>query len=225
MNNRFNDLSGQTFGSLTVITTSSDQIITGKGRGTYSYCYCSKYNCYGWVSNVSLLNGQTISGIRFEYKPLPKNLIVDEELIGILRNYTWHNRAGYYSGQINKERISVHQYVWFLKTGEKVKGTNITLDHINRNRADNRFCNLRKATPQQNALNQTKQKTFNGRPVTSKYIGVSFDRVRNKWRANLKVNGKLITLGRFLTEEQAYQARIDYIKLHCTEEDLKFRNI
>ena len=36
-------------------------------------------------------------------------------------------------------------------------------------------------------------------------IGVRFD--RNKWQANIKINGKQINLGRYETEQQAVEAR------------------
>ena len=220
----FKDLTGQTFGTLSVIQTSNDFTITGK-LTTYSYCYCNKYDCYNWVANASLLSNHTKCGTYFEYKPLPFDLIVDEELIGILRKHTWHNKDGYYCSRVYGERIKAHQFIWFLKTGEKVKGTDIYLDHINRNRSDNRFCNLRKATRRENNLNRSKVKLIKGVPSTSEFIGVSYDKSRNKWRAEVTIDRININLGRFSTEESAYQAKIEYIKLNCTQDDLEFRNI
>jgi len=38
----------------------------------------------------------------------------------------------------------------------------------------------------------------------SKYKGVTFDKGRNKWRASFRENGKTRTIGRFDTEDEAY---------------------
>jgi hypothetical protein len=41
------------------------------------------------------------------------------------------------------------------------------------------------------------------RNSTSKYKGVSFDSINNKWRSGIMINGKTIHLGRFNLEEEA----------------------
>jgi transposase-like protein len=43
----------------------------------------------------------------------------------------------------------------------------------------------------------------------SKYIGVSFDKKRNKWFASIKNNGKCKFLGYAATEEEAYKKRLE----------------
>src|SRR5699024_11844646 len=40
---------------------------------------------------------------------------------------------------------------------------------------------------------------------TSRYKGVSWDKSRRRWRADIKVNGKQVHLGRFENEEDAAQ--------------------
>ena len=73
------------------------------------------------------------------------------------------------------------------------------VDHINGNPLDNRRCNLRLATHQQNLCNQSKQHSA----TSSKYKGVYFDRVNRKWRAQITRAGVTHTLGRFNTEREA----------------------
>jgi hypothetical protein len=48
------------------------------------------------------------------------------------------------------------------------------------------------------------------RVTSSKYKGVCFDKKANKWRSQIKYKGKQIQIGRFKTEEQAYQSYLDY---------------
>jgi len=65
------------------------------------------------------------------------------------------------------------------------------VDHIDGNTLDNRKCNLRLATPTENARNSRKAKG----KWTSRYKGVSWSRVDRRWRAEIRVNGKIVYLG------------------------------
>ena len=65
-------------------------------------------------------------------------------------------------------------------------------DHINRDRLDNRRCNLRPATAKQNSCNRGKC-----RSNTSGYIGVNWYKRDTRWRALIRVNGKNNHLGYF----------------------------
>ena len=64
------------------------------------------------------------------------------------------------------------------------------IDHINRDKLDNRRENLRTATKSQNNSN-TGVRSDN----TSGFKGVNWDKRRNKWVARVQVNGKPIHLG------------------------------
>ena len=46
---------------------------------------------------------------------------------------------------------------------------------------------------------------------TSGYVGVCFDKYHNKWVSQISFNCKNVRLGRFLTKEEAVQARDNYI--------------
>jgi hypothetical protein len=224
VNNRFNNLSGQTFGSLTVITTSLDPAVTGKSKGSYSYCYCSKYKCYGWVRSADLTFGKTRTGSHFNNRLLPANLIVDEDLIETLSSFKWCLSLEYYTACIESKYIRLNRYIWFIKTGEELNES-IYIDHIDRNKNNNKFSNLRKATPQQNSLNQTKIKTFKGEPTSSKYLGVFFRKDRQKWLWSIRVDGVRKRSKPFNSEEEAYADKLRYIETTCTETDKQFRTI
>jgi hypothetical protein len=81
------------------------------------------------------------------------------------------------------------------------------IDHINRNSLDNRIENLRWVSRSQNKANRGKFKN-----ATSIYIGVSFDKDRNKWRSCIKEKDKKRKyFGYFNTELEAFVARQNYI--------------
>lgn len=75
------------------------------------------------------------------------------------------------------------------------------LDHINRDRADNRHANLRLATSSQNKVN-----TGVRRDNSSGFRGVSYCKVRKKYLAQIAHNGKKQNLGRYLTLDEAVNA-------------------
>jgi hypothetical protein len=78
-------------------------------------------------------------------------------------------------------------------------------DHINHNGLDNRRANLRLCTPQQNSFNQRPR-----RNSTSIYKGVSWNSEVRKWKAEIKHNGRTISIGYFEKEQDAAIAYDDY---------------
>lgn len=95
------------------------------------------------------------------------------------------------NGRFNgkKKRFCVHRIIWIWVHG---KEPNDQIDHINGNKSDNRLCNLREADTAENMRNVGKQ-SHN----TSGWKGVSWHKLRSKWRADIKVNKKQIALGLF----------------------------
>jgi hypothetical protein len=79
------------------------------------------------------------------------------------------------------------------------------IDHINRDGLDNRKENLRFCSHIQNGRNRVKA---NG-PSTSKYKGVYFSSTVQKYRAELRINGRKVYLGTFSDEVLAAQAYND----------------
>ena len=59
--------------------------------------------------------------------------------------------AGYLRVGIKGKQYKVHRIIWKIMTGNDPE--NLDIDHINRNKTDNRFCNLRLASRAQNKLN------------------------------------------------------------------------
>lgn len=105
---------------------------------------------------------------------------------------------GYVIISVDGRRYKGHVLAWFFKKGEWPSGQ---VDHRNLNRSDNRWTNLREATPSQNRRNS-------GTPAhnTSGLKGVS--KVKSgKWVAQIRVGGgKNLNLGRYSTKSQAKAA-------------------
>lgn len=59
---------------------------------------------------------------------------------------------GYLMVHFHGKNVKVHQIVWLLKTG---KWPLLEIDHDNRSKTDNRWCNLYEVTSRQNQLNRS----------------------------------------------------------------------
>jgi hypothetical protein len=102
---------------------------------------------------------------------------------------------GYVRIVVGNKKYYAHQLAFLYMTGVIPK----CIDHIDRNRSNNRWSNLREATVSQNLMNSKKRKNSK-----SKYKGVSFHNRRIlKWAARINVNKKEYILGYFKTQEEA----------------------
>ena len=83
------------------------------------------------------------------------------------------------------------------------------VDHINKDKLDNRLNNLRVVEISVNRINTDMMKNN-----TSGVIGVTWDKSRNKWKASLNINHKCYNLGRFNTLKEAKAAREEAERLY-----------
>lgn len=79
------------------------------------------------------------------------------------------------------------------------------VNHISKDKQDNSVDNLEWVTSRENNTHLHKD-----RNTSSKYVGVYYDKNRCKWYATIKHNNKQNFLGRHDTEEQAFNAYIEY---------------
>lgn len=106
---------------------------------------------------------------------------------------------GYLKVKIDYRIYYIHRLAWLYMTGA---WPTHDVDHIDRNKANNAWGNLRAATQKQNSENVGLT-----RGNRSGIKGVSWSPIHKKWRARIKHNYKGITLGYFDDVASAVQAR------------------
>lgn len=112
------------------------------------------------------------------------------------------DKDGYRNINFHGTLYRAHRLAWFFMTGEWLPSKQ-DIDHINGDRSDNRWCNLRLVTRSQNSMNGHKLMVNNKSGVR----GVSWRKDTCKWHARITVDGKTILLGDFVRKEDAIAAR------------------
>lgn len=102
---------------------------------------------------------------------------------------------GYIHIKIDGGAYKAHRLAWLYTHG---RWPNPAIDHINRDKADNRLANLRET----NQLGNMQNKGIY-RNNKSGFAGVCHHKQSGKWMAQLQVNGKNRHLGLFDTPELA----------------------
>lgn len=126
-------------------------------------------------------------------EPSGKFLIDLDDLEEVLKHKWRFWQNSYFTG--NTKPISIHRFLMNPNKEEVV-------DHINGNRQDNRRQNLRVITQQKNLINRAILSNNN-----TGIAGVWFDKNRNKWCAEIRMDGIKCYLGRYENKEDAAFAR------------------
>lgn len=106
---------------------------------------------------------------------------------------------GYLTGRIFNRAFTAHRVAWAITYGKWPDGE---IDHINGRRDDNRIVNLRDVPRILNSRNQKLHRTN-----TSGVAGVSLMKAKSLWRARIRINGKMKTIGTFASFDRAVLAR------------------
>ena len=133
---------------------------------------------------LELLDYDPTTGI-FQHKA-PRARAIGKDSAGCKR------KDGYIVINVDGRPCRAHQLAWLIVFGKWPQ----RLDHINRQKDDNRICNLREATQAENLANRVH---YAGKPIT----GVRWAAHAKKWMARTAVGGKTKFLGYFHTREEA----------------------
>lgn len=105
---------------------------------------------------------------------------------------------GYIHISVDMKKYLAHRLAYFYMIGEWPAEV---IDHINGNKSDNRWANLRPATVAQNTWNSSVPQNN-----SSGHKGVSFSKSKRRWTARISKNYRLRILGYFDTKEEAIEA-------------------
>jgi len=139
----------------------------------------------------------------FSFVPLTKDrfAIIDREDAEKLLGYSWMFHGGY-ARRAEKGKI-VHMHRLLMDCPDEFE-----VDHINRNKLDNRKANLRIVTRQQNMFNKTGYAE-----TSSRFKGVSWHSKDKLWHAQIRHDTKIKFIGAFEVEETAAAAYNHYAQL------------
>ncbi|MDD4242820.1 MAG: HNH endonuclease [Bacilli bacterium] len=143
-----------------------------------------------------------------------KEIILYEPLTGLFYWKVWKSGrrmhipigtktgSGYLVTTINYKQYSLHRLAFLYMEGafppEQV-------DHIDNNKLNNCWDNLRHANMYQNAQNKPI-----GLSNTSGVKGVCWDKHNNRWKASIDYNGKVKHVGLFKDKKDAIDAIIEF---------------
>ncbi|MER9176684.1 HNH endonuclease [Mesorhizobium sp. M0955] len=105
------------------------------------------------------------------------------------------NYLGYVYLHMEGHDILAHRAAWAVHYGRLPEGQ---IDHINGDPSDNRIENLREATQSQNNANQGLKVTN-----TSGHRGVTWNKRRRKWQAQIQLDKRHRVIGHFDSLEDA----------------------
>lgn len=204
------DLTGNRYGKLLVVKKYGNYYDrNGKNKDSLWQCQCDCGNQIV-VRKSSLTSGCTRScgclrkyneydlsgeyGIGYTSRGTP--FYFDLEDYELIKNYCWIDRNGDVCSKVGDRVIDMHRVILNMAGREKV------VDHKNGNGFDNRRNNIRIVTQSQNHMNNSIQSNN-----TSGVTGVVWQKRLDKWRAQIQINGKLISLGYFKNFDDAVAAR------------------
>ena len=143
----------------------------------------------GFEGDYKISNYNKLKSIKFN-----KERIIKEKT---------HTIYNYYSLCKNGKRYEhkTHLLVWDHFGSSKRDGIKLQVDHIDEDKKNNHIDNLQLLKPRSNV-----SKAYKKYNTTSNYTGVSWFKQTNRWKAGIRIDGKMKHLGYFLDEYEAHLA-------------------
>lgn len=118
--------------------------------------------------------------------------------------------TGYRQVEVDGVRYYLHRLAFFYMTGKMPDGE---VDHINRDKKDNRWANLRTVTRSRNELNK-------GVRIDSRtnVTGVSFNKRKGRYVSYASIDGSRVHLGSFASIDEAKMARAKWEQEHLASD-------
>lgn len=143
-------------------------------------------------------------------------VIVDADRYDEVTQYNWCVRAT--NGKIYVRRTLFNggnqttQYLHHFIAGNRPAG--MVIDHASSNTLDNRRCNLRICTLQENLFNRGER---SGKPSGLKGVKFDLKSIDRPWIAETTLNKKSINLGSYKTSREAFAAYCAFARQHHGE--------
>lgn len=138
-------------------------------------------------------------------------VLIDDIDADLLDQSKWHvstnNTHTYAQRRVGDKNEYLHRAIAH-RMGDVAEG--LKVDHINGDTLDNRRSNLRVVSHRDNIRNRKGP----NKGSASGHLGVSPDKARGGWRAYIKLDNKMLWLGRFDNIDDAVSARINAEKKH-----------
>lgn len=114
--------------------------------------------------------------------------------------------------------LGLHQisYITFIENDYLPNKWESVIEHLDDNQDNNLPYNLIKSTQRQNVLRYRLTKK---EETSSKYIGVYWSKLMNKWGSRIQTGGKVYHLGFFDNEEDAYKEYLAMVKKNNLDDD------
>lgn len=182
----------------------------GQAMITLSFGFPARPQCANQPGHYGLPTATLIGKVCANYRPRPpepgadaKRIILTNGMVAYvdaadyeeISRYTWHFAGGGYAGRFEQRKlIMMHRQIMNPPEG-------MIVDHIHGNRLDNTRAHLRVCTLLENARNRSKRAD-----ATSRYIGVWYDKKRERWITKIRVAGVQKYVGSFADGEEAARA-------------------
>lgn len=137
-----------------------------------------------------------LKGLRGEVRAVAKVDAADAHLA----SFNWHLTSRGYAARTDRTS-GPKRTIWMHRVVARVGDRRVQVDHINRDKLDNRRANLRIAT---NAENGQNRDAYEG--GTSRFRGVSWKPSKNRWVAHAWIDGRTVHVGYFTDEVEAARA-------------------
>jgi len=125
------------------------------------------------------------------------------------------NIDGYEITSLSRGGVSVTCRVHRLVMAAFKGGSDLTVDHLNMVKTDNRLENLEYVSVRENVRRASEFKT-----LSSKYPGVCWFKRGKKWKAQIRYGGKKVYLGCFKSELDAHHAYESAYRLHVEPNEI-----
>lgn len=122
--------------------------------------------------------------------------VVDWDFTNPIHCLSWYNHSnGYTMSSVGRKKVYMHRFL--LNFPDEV-------DHINGKRNDNRLLNIRQSTHIENLQNMKQH-------ISGKLPGTILK--KGKYEARCQINGKYKYLGRYDTEQEAYEKYLEEVNI------------